>query len=288
MKKLNIKSLPAVVIGGIIVLGLGFTTLKAVVNSQHIGQVGVWTSVTNKFVKTTEDAGINNWNPFNRVSFYDVKNNTVKFSAIDKSKEDESSGYSPSITIQNKEGVSGEIELSVIYSIKPDRVKEIWEKYGSQQAFNSNFILQIIRSNVRDVFTEYTSLQTYNDRGAIEKAINDNLVKEFEDKGVLIDNVSLQNINYSQDIVDSFNTYQKKAVEIENARAEKEKALIEADKKVEVAKKEAEANKIQSESLTDRILADKYIDAIRDTQNRVIITDGKSTPFINIGGEESK
>lgn len=257
------------------------TTLLLGGCGQEKGQVGVWTSPTNKFIKTTKTPGIHNYNPFNNVEYYDVKNNTIKFTS--STAEDKNATVSPSITIQNKDGVSGEVELSVIYSIDPNKVKDIWEKYGSQEAFNSNVVIMNIRSIVRNEFTKFNSLETYNERGKIEKNIDDALVKDFKSKGVIIDDVSLQAIKYSEDIVESFNTYQKKAVEIENARADKEKAIIEADKKVEVAKKEAEANRIQSESLTEQILSEKYIDALKTTQNKVIITDGKTIPYLNTG-----
>lgn len=264
-------------------LGLGIVACSALFLlggcGQEKGQVGVWTSPTNKFIKTTKTPGIHNYNPLNKVEYYDVKNNTIKFTS--SKAEDKNATVSPSITIQNKDGVSGEVELSVIYSIDPNKIKEIWEKYGSQEAFNSNVIIMNIRSVVRNEFTQFNSLQTYNERGKIEKNIYDSLVKDFKSKGVIIDDVSLQAIKYSDDIVESFNAYQKKSVEIENAKADKEKALIEAEKKVEVAKKEAEANKIQSSELSDQILAEKYIEALRNTQNKVIITDGKTVPYIN-------
>lgn len=171
--------------------------------------------------------------------------------------------------------------MSVIYSIDLNKIKEIWEKYGPQEAFNSNVIIMNIRSAVRNEFTRFNSLQTYNERGKIEKNIYNSLVKDFKSKCVIIDDVSLPSIKYSDDIVESFNAYQKKSVEIENAKADKEKALIEAEKKVEVAKKEAEANKIQSSELSGQILAEKYIEALRNTQNKVIITNGKTVPYIN-------
>lgn len=280
-KDTTLKIIPIVVLVVVVLLTIIVVGSKAVLNGQETGQVGVWTSWTKKFVKTTTETGINNYNPFNKVTYYDIKNNTVKFTTDPV--ESEHSVNSPSITIQNKEGVSGDVELSVTYSIKPDYVKEIWETYGSQTSFNSNFVVQIIRSNVRDVFTQYNSLQTYNDRAKIEKEINDNLVKEFKDKGVIINTVALQNVIYSKEIIESFNAYQKKAVEIETAKAEREKALITAEKNLEVAKKDAEANKVKSQAIDDKILAQEYIEAIRETQNKVIITDGKTIPYVNFG-----
>ena len=49
--------------------------------------------------------------------------------------------------------------------------------------------------------------------------------------------------------------------------------------RLEKAKIEAETDKVKSSGLTKEILQDKWIDAIRNTQNKVIVTDGK-TPVI--------
>ena len=42
---------------------------------------------------------------------------------------------------------------------------------------------------------------------------------------------------------------------------------------------DAEANRVRAEGLDNKILQEKWIEAIRNTNNKVIITDGK-TPVI--------
>jgi hypothetical protein len=53
--------------------------------------------------------------------------------------------------------------------------------------------------------------------------------------------------------------------ELEVARMQKEKAQI-----------EQETNRIKSQGLTKEILTERYIDALRWSNNRIIITDGKT------------
>ena len=55
--------------------------------------------------------------------------------------------------------------------------------------------------------------------------------------------------------------------------------LAVAKMELEKAKIEAEANKVRAQGLTQAVLTEKWIEAIKSTQNKVIITDGK-TPII--------
>ena len=52
-----------------------------------------------------------------------------------------------------------------------------------------------------------------------------------------------------------------------------------AKMELEKAKIEAEANRVKSQGLDNRILQEQWIEAIRNTNNKVIITDGK-TPIM--------
>jgi hypothetical protein len=64
-------------------------------------------------------------------------------------------------------------------------------------------------------------------------------------------------------------------LQVDQVRNELEVAKM----RLEKARIEAETDKVKSSGLTKEILQDKWIDAIRNTQNKVIVTDGK-TPVI--------
>ena len=289
MKRKNTNSMlfvgPIAVVVIIALLFLAFAGIRGISRSQDIGQVGVWTSPTKKFIKTTESTGVGSWNPFNKVTYYDIRNNTIKFSGDGKDK-DKKSLNSPNIDVYNKEGVPGKMDMSVIYSIKPDKIESIWKKYPSEEKFVDEYLIQGIRSVTRSSLEDYNTIESYNKRTEIQSNLSDKLKKEFEADGIIIENVRMQSINYDKSVTDSFNEYQKESVKIETAKASKQKALIDAEKEVEVAKLTAEANRIAQKELTPEILTQQYIEAIKSTSNKVVITDGKTTLIINFSEQK--
>lgn len=74
-----------------------------------------------------------------------------------------------------------------------------------------------------------------------------------------------------------------KAIELRNnaiQQAEQVKNELQVSKmNLEKAKIDAEANRVRAQGLDNKILQEKWIEAIRNTNNKVIITDGK-TPVI--------
>jgi hypothetical protein len=75
-------------------------------------------------------------------------------------------------------------------------------------------------------------------------------------------------------INDRNNSIQKKQLAINDLEVSK----VLQDK----AKIDAETDRIKAAGLDPRLLQAKYIDALRETSNMVIITDGKSIPMINV------
>ena len=70
-----------------------------------------------------------------------------------------------------------------------------------------------------------------------------------------------------------------------NMILEKEKVENEvkvAKMNLEKARIEAETNKVKSQGLDEKLLQEKWIEAIKETGNKVIITDGKAPAPIMI------
>lgn len=104
---------------------------------------------------------------------------------------------------------------------------------------------------------------------------------------VIVENVSVQDIRYPDSIKSRYAEAQ--AAEIAKAKAEndQEAAKVEADTKRIVAEGEANANRVLQESLADDVLANRYIDALKEigaSGNLIIVPEG-SMPMINIGNK---
>lgn len=72
------------------------------------------------------------------------------------------------------------------------------------------------------------------------------------------------------------NTASQNAKREADAVTDRAVANEKADGQVEVARKQAEANRTLAESLTEEVLQAQFIDAIEKSDNRIIITDGKT------------
>jgi hypothetical protein len=116
-----------------------------------------------------------------------------------------------------------------------------------------------------------------NNLGSFERAVEASLAAKFEGRGFLLNTLTsglTPPQSMSQAIEQRNNSIQEAnrvKNELETSRMLLEKARI-----------DAETNRVASAGLTKEVLQAKWIEAIRTTTNKVIITDGR-TPII-LGG----
>ncbi|MGQ2108182.1 SPFH domain-containing protein, partial [Ornithobacterium rhinotracheale] len=76
-----------------------------------------------------------------------------------------------------------------------------------------------------------------------------------------------------------------KAIEARNnaiQQAERVRNELQVSKmNLEKAKIDAEANRVRAQGLDSKILQEQWIDAIKETKNKVIITDGRTPVILN-------
>jgi regulator of protease activity HflC (stomatin/prohibitin superfamily) len=154
----------------------------------------------------------------------------------------------------------------VLYSIRPDSVVKLVEDYQSQDDFRVKVIEQDIRSVPRDIPGQYTTIRMMTDRVEVAGKIRDALVAEWEAKGVIIEDVSLQEVKYSDAVKQRFEDAQNAQTEVVKAEAEADRATIQADSNAYVtrteAQAEADANNLLAASLTPAILQQRYLDVL--------------------------
>lgn len=109
-----------------------------------------------------------------------------------------------------------------------------------------------------------------------ELAVEKRLAKEFEGKFFGLINIT-SGLKPPTSMIEAIERKNNVAQEIDKERQELEKSRI----RLEKAKIDRDADLVKSQGLTKEILQDKYIDALRNTQNKVIITDGRTPVIIN-------
>lgn len=230
-----------------------------------------WTGVVEQDAIVTTGA---HWKePWQEAIDFDVKNQLAVFLGDGSQQYNGSPTNGPQITFADKDGVSGNMDLVVLYSIKPEYVVALVEDYANQDDFRTKVIEQDIRSVPRDIPGRFTTIQMLTDRPAVASAIRSALETEWKDKGVVIEDVSIQEVRYSDAVKNRFEEAQNAQTEVVKANAELEKAKIDAQQKVALATAEAEANRILTESLTPQVLQQRYYDVLAKA-NLIVVPQG--------------
>lgn len=133
---------------------------------------------------------------------------------------------------------------------------------------------KLVINAYREEARNYTTDSLMNNLNSYEKMVETRLKKEFESKFMTLENLTsgLRPPKSMEDAIEARNNAIQKANQIEN---EVKVAKMELEK----AKIDQQTNEIKSKGLTKEILTDRWINAIKTSSNRVIITDGR-TPVI--------
>lgn len=194
------------------------------------------------------------------------------------------------ITSAVARGAQVNFDLSVIYSLNPDKVTEIYTEFRSQERFTAQVIEKTILTVSRDTPTAYTPIDFRGDkRGEAMDRMLTALNERLGAYGVDVSLVNLQNIRYTTEVEDSIKNVevaqqreQQAAAELRATEISAQAQIVEAEARADAviaeAEGQAEANRLLTESLTDDILLQRYIDKLGD--GTVFIVPEGSTPLV--------
>jgi len=271
--------------GGLAVIAAG-ALFSSTFYTQDVGEAKVLKDWTGNIVGEDITPGADFKAPWVDVVDFDIRNQIAAYVGDGFTDYNGSTPNGPQITVQDREGVTANLDIVVIYSIDPDSVTEIYSEYLNQENFRARLIEQDIRSVVRNVPAKYNTLELLNGREEASNDIKLALEKRWESAGVIVESVSLQEIRYSEEVKGRFDAAQAARIEVEKAKAELEATEVSAQQKVVQAQAEADANAILNGSLTTAILQQRYLDTLSDLAaagNLVVVPDGFSG-LINVSG----
>ena len=278
----RISKLVSAALGAVTIIILAFTMVYA----QDPGEAKVlksWSGAVEGPPDTTEGFSIKA--PWVDAIDYDIRNQQAAYVGNGQDDFNGKKPNGPQITIQDKDGVSANFDVVVRYSIRPDKVSDVYREFGAQENFRARLIDQDIRSVVRNAPAKYATLDVLTRRGEVEKAITDALADRWEAQGVQVESVALQEIRYPDDVRQKYADAQNARTEIVKAQAELEAAQISAQQKVVQAQAEADANSKLAASLTDPILRQRYLDTLKELAkagNLVVVPADGGNQIINI------
>lgn len=271
------KTFPAI-LGVIIgVVMIFFST----VYTQEVGEAMVIKNADGTIAREDTTPGMEMKAPWQDTVSFDIKGQQALFKGNGQGTSDGETVDRPEITVSTSDKVPSNVDIAVRYSIAPDKVSEIYTIYKTEDALFQRLISQDISSVVKDSAQGFTVDTLIADRTAYSKAITDNLKTRWEKQGIIVDTVALQTVRPPQSILDRINASQVAQQGLVQAQADTKVKEEQARQRVIEAQGIADANRVTNESLTDKILQNKYIDALANAKGLVVTPNG-STPMVTV------
>ena len=181
------------------------------------------------------------------------------------------------VVIPSKEGLSIRSEISILYSLMPDKAPDVLRNIGP--GYERNVILPVFRSAVADVTSRFYAKDMHSgERASIEEAIKEQMMVNLEGRGIEVEAVLMKSISLPASLATAIE--EKLSAEQEAQRMEfvLQAERREAERKMIEAEGVRDAQKIITEGLNPMILKFKSIEAFMELSKspnaKVIITDG--------------
>lgn len=266
----------ALIAGVVALIGLIFLVLNSFY-TQGPGEAVLQKDITGNVVGSTTSTGLHAKAPWIDTTQYNIRQQQIKF--VSDGKTDNSGGEADGsqVTVQDKDGVTSNIDVSLRYSIRPDSVEDIYKQFGSEDNFKQTFIEQDIRSAVRDAPNQFHTLELLTNRIDVTNAIQKDLEARWKEFGVTIDSVSLQEVRAPKSVTESYAQAQQAQINVTKEQSKLDAAKVSAQQKVVQAQAEADANAKLAASLTPQILQQRYLDTLKElaaSGNLVVVPEG--------------
>lgn len=199
---------------GLVLLILFFNSLTRV-STGHVGVLTLFGRVTGEVLPE----GMHLINPLKTNNEMSIQTQTIKESA----------------SVPSSEGLVMNLDTSLIYHLNPEKAAEVFQKIGP------NYETVVVEPNLRAAIRESTASHTANalytgEREMVARQVFDQLTAQLNQRGLIVENVLLRDIQLPQTLKASIETKQQAEQEAlaMNFRLQKEKQEAER-KRIEAA-----------------------------------------------------
>lgn len=258
-------------IGMLAAILVAVSQMFTIIPAGHSGVIDFFGSVSDK----TLGPGVNFVNPMANVVKFDTRKQEIK----------------EVMNVPSKEGMSVELEISMIFQLKMDKVNQIYKTAGNYEEYLQKLIIPNLRSVVRGVTTKFEAKALYTaEREKLENEMRDKLssVKEISEITVL--STPLRQITLPRGLTASIEEKLKSEQESQRMTFVLERERQEAERKRIEAKGISDFQTIVSQGISDQLLRWKGIEAtekLANSQNSkvIVIGSGKDGLPIILGNQ---
>ncbi|HAM88573.1 MAG: Band 7 protein [Candidatus Falkowbacteria bacterium GW2011_GWC2_38_22] len=182
------------------------------------------------------------------------------------------------ITSLTKEGLSVDLDMTVLYRVEEDRASDIYRTIGLKEDIDEKVIRPTIRTAIRDVIAQYEAKDIYSEeRESASSKIADKLISELEPRGIVIEQVLLRNVALPANLATAIQEKLQAEQEAEKYDFILAKEKKEKERKIIEAEGQRDAQKIINESLTQNYLYYLYINDLKSREGTIYVPTNPST-----------
>jgi len=172
-------------------------------------------------------------------------------------------------------------DIAVNWHIEPTTVNKIFQEVGDEEQIVFRIISPAVSEVVKAATAKKTAEEIIAKRTELKEEIDNQLRQRLASYGVVVDDVSLVNISFSEEFAKAIEAKQIAEQEAKRAKFEAQRAEQQAQAEINRAKGSAEAQRLQRQTLTSELLQKQAIEKWDGKFPQVLTGDG-ALPFITI------
>jgi len=253
---MKIKMLITLIMGLLLTTGCKITTIDS-------GQSAVKVVAGKADKKVIAPGFFFSLNPFVKLAVYNTKAKMVDMNSKNYNKFDTKEIiYERPITILTTENLTVDIDVSVLYKVKSEKLVDIYINYGKDKVWEDKLIIKKARAVIREAIGKASVYELNKNRSVYETKIISTLQARLGEF-LTIEQVNINNIPLPKKII---HAVEEKMVESEKAKKETYRLkTIKIQAEQEIARKtgQAKAQEILKKTITKEMIEWRQLDLVR-------------------------
>ena len=255
-RRVNKSESTLALVGLVIALLIAFMQVWTIIPAGHVGVIDFFGNVSDNTLKP----GVNFVNPMANVVKFDARTQELK----------------ETMNVPSKEGLSVELEISLLYSLSFENANKIYKTVGED--YVEKILIPQFRSVVRGVTARYEARSLYTaERELLSREMETELSKLVQPRGITLEAAPLRQIILPPGLTNSIEEKLKSEQESQRMQFILQRETQEAERKRIEAKGIADFQDIVSKGISDQLLKWKGIEAtekLASSNNTKIVVIG--------------
>lgn len=140
-----------------------------------------------------------------------------------------------------------ELELTITYHHNADQIEEVYRQYGKTELYQK-VVLPRVKEVTKSIFGQYTVARAIQDRAGLNVALNLGIKEAITGVPIVIDNIQVENVDFSDTYERAVEEAAKAKAGIERAKSELARVEQEAQQKVKNAEADATSTRMRADA----------------------------------------